>query len=578
MNDPWHQETLEKLITAIEAARAGGGTAYVAVVASSERLGGEVAGELRARLHDVEGLRVCTYVDPRSVIRRRLDEPKQQSFRTTIIEGLPTVLESERGNGLLGWLNFNREAFSRPGEAFVFVLAREAADRWVKEAPDLDRYTAHFGFEDWDDLVEVAERAAAKTELVGEDGQARLRQAKERSSQARKLGGDFLADSLLKLGHLEMSTGRYSDAERTLTEAWSLTEKSHGALRGMVVLAHVYLLLEQGHPDEALRALRSVDGESIDPTSMAVAFSEAFWHLGKPEEASSYAAQDLALGPFVSMGATLEALVETMKELRQEAHQGYSAGVVDSLVTLASASLDAARPRRTLEIFDEARALPGSQSGRDWYFAIPCAKAQWTLRGPSAVTSLVFEEGQRQRGWTAPLPAAALAYIRGLASTNDDDTRRHMQDAAERFRTASLKIRHYDAERWLARLDRFQGDLDHPSARIEEALAWHTQQGARTLEARDRTELAMIALGRRDPQPARDQALQALDLIRACGTRIYEPAALVALAAAERALGNLDSAVSRDTRWRRLVRGIDAKGLEAALERDAAWANAQATD
>ena len=75
-------------------------------------------------------------------------------------------------------------------------------------------------------------------------------------------------------------------------------------------------------------------------------------------------------------------------------------------------------------------------------------------------------------------------------------------------------------------------------------------------EARDRTELAMIALGRSDPKAARGYATEALELIRACNTRLYEPAALVALAAAEHALGRPEIAAAHERRWRRLVTGM----------------------
>lgn len=575
MNDPWHQETLAGLVAVIEAARAGGGTAYAVVVASSERLGGEIVGELRARLGQAEVLRLCTYVEPRRSIQERLGEPPREGFRTTIVQGLPTVLESERGEGLLHWLNFRREAFARSCEAFVFVLTREAADLWAKEAPDLDRYTAHFGFEDWDDLVEAAERAAAKKEIEGENGQTRLRQARERASQARRLGGDFAVGALLEVGELEANAGHYVDAEQTLAEAWSLEAGAHPAMRGRAVLWRAYLLREQGHPDAALQLLRSAHGAMIDDASVAAAHCGAYEELGK--DASSYRerypelershAESQRLGVLLEEGKIHEFLAEAWRLARVATHECKSAVFVAVMLLFARAALGAGRPRRCAEILDGARALPGSQSARLRGFAVFRAEARWTLAGPAAVVPIVYEEEQRQRGWTAPIPAAELAYARGLASTTDDDARRHLQDAADRYRVMDgVAFYLHKPQLELARLDRLHGDLDRAAARLPQPPG-----------PRVHTELAMIALGRHDAKTAHKHALQALDLVRALGRRLHEPAALVALAAAERALGNLDSAASHDARWRRLVRGIDAKGLEAALERDAAWAATQAS-
>lgn len=574
MNDPWHQETLERLVAAIEAARVEGGTAWAVVIASSERLGGEVVGELLVRLGHAEPLRVCTYVDPRHAIQQRLAEPLLDGFRTTIIQGLPTVFESKRGEGLLGWLNFRRESFSRPGEAFVFVLTREAADRWVKEAPDLDRYTAHFGFQDWDDLVEAAERAAAKTELEGDDGATRLKHARERVKQARRLGGDFVVGALSDVGALELHAGLFPDAERTLAEAWSLAAEASPGMRARVVLERAYLLLEQGHPDSALQVLRSADGASIDELSMATALCAVHDELGK--DASSYRkrypdlerrlAETQHPAELLDAGDLYGFLSEMSRLARIAAHKLPNAVFVSLMVLLARATLDVGRPRRSMELLDDARMLPGSQSATLRHFVVFRAEARWILDGPIAVASIVYEEEQRQRGWSAPIPAAELSYARGLACTNDDDARRYLQDAADRSRVmegATSFLEEPQLE--LARLDRRHGELDRAAARLPQPHG-----------PRKHTELAMIALGRRDAKTAHEQALRALDLLRARGSRLYEPAALVALAAAERGLGNLDSAASHDARWRRLVRGIEAKGLAAALERDAAWA-AEAT-
>jgi len=350
-------------------------------------------------------------------------------------------------------------------------------------------------------------------------------------------------------------------------------------MRGKVVLERIGLLVDLGHPDAALQALRSPDGALIDKDSMADALASVYSQLGKYDEASSYRERlarnsyDNLVNAFVQ-GEMPSVLAEAMKELRQARHLRFNVSLIWLMTLLAEACLQAGLPHRCLEIVDEARNTRGNQyASLLWNFALVRWKARWVLEGPVAAASVVYEEEHRQRGWTAPIPATDLIGLRGFASSSDEDARRHLEDASSRF--GSMRINTGEIVLWLARLDRIQGDLAGATARIEEVLASHARAGYRPLEARDRTELAMIALGRRDPKAARDEALAALELIRSCGVRLYEPAALLALAAAERALGKPEIANVTDRRWRKLVRGIGAKGLEAALERDAAWAAAQ---
>src|SRR5690606_29328111 len=77
-------------------------------------------------------------------------------------------------------------------------------------------------------------------------------------------------------------------AEHALTEASSLAAASHERLRGKVVLQRARLLREQGHPDEALRALRALDGAMVDAKDLWFELGSTFYRLGKPRDAASY--------------------------------------------------------------------------------------------------------------------------------------------------------------------------------------------------------------------------------------------------------------------------------------------------
>ncbi|MEM9459088.1 MAG: effector-associated domain EAD1-containing protein [Myxococcota bacterium] len=722
MNDPWHEDALDGLVAYLEAARDAGGTAWAMVVASSERLGGEVVGELRGRLGRVQVLRLCTYVDPRDSLQRMLDAPPpEDSFRTTILSGVSLVLDEESGDGLLSWLNLHREGFERSGEAFVFILSSSAADRWSREAADFDRYVQRFEFMDWDDLVEEARRAAAQIELEGESGEQGLRAVEQRLAWARSLGGQQVAQALIQLAGQALPQGLDARAEQALSEASRSVGEHHGLLRSHAATLRAYILCNQGRPGDSLRELESLgDSDEFDEKLLLTARSRTYFHLGKPrralestERCAELGASDdlvfanLAIGeawlgmlgaarrhagtnPLPSKLVQLEGFDEQDEEIVREiaevlvdeesasailktvgaprsrvppfrsaldfwaevmmdarkgvlpggfarivdevakAHPGNllfrrylesDSTIVDAheeakppsmdshvdaslslivgelpralellmvslrflehrgsrllatvIVQLARASLEVARPRRCLELVRAARAHRGSQSATVREMATVEAEALSILNGPLSVGVVIREEEERQRGWEAPIPAAELTYVRGLGASLDEDARRHLQDAADRYRMMEGLLYLSEVERRLARIDRLSGALEEATARVEEGLAWHVREGARPREARDRTELAMIALGRGQAQRAREHAVQALDLLRDCGTRLYEPAALVALAAAERALGHDDAAAAHDQRWRRLVRGIDAKGLEAELERDAAWA------
>lgn len=612
MNDPWHQETLDGLVAFIEAAKQAEGTAWAVVVVSSERLGGKVIGELGVRLQGVELLRLCTYVDPRHSLTSRLEAPARDGFQTVVVEGLGAALEADRRGELLPWLNFRREEFERAGEAFVFVLSREVADRWSKQAADLNRYMQWFEFVDWDDLVEAAGRSAESEDLVGPSREEELRRAEARRELTRGLGVGQEREALDELAYQQLVAGLHARAIETLVEIVTLTGDDADV---QAILARSDVEQIKGHPEVALRMLENIEAGAIDEAHRLSELGDAYFRAGQSKQAFACAERLLELRPTdddalanmaevaywwgeirkastlcermgsdrgvaraneaviaLTTGAYATALDLLMRARRDLKHSGFSHLVVHLVQDLASMSLDTAAPLRAVDLLDEARSLPGSRSTRSLKWPLLWARTLWILHGPAAVSIVVEHEEQRQQGWTAPIPAAELAHVRAFAAASDHDARHHFQDAADRYRSMEALSRLSEIERSLARLDRLEGDLDRATERIDEGLTWHVREGTRPWEARDRIELAMISLGRAQPSVAQEQANLALQIIRECGIRLYEPAALVALAAAERAQGSPAVADAHDERWRRLVRGIDAKGLEAALERDASWA------
>jgi tetratricopeptide (TPR) repeat protein len=612
---------LDELVAYLQAARDARAKAWALVVSSSEGLAREVLEALAGRLGELEEVDASAGEDPRHIVEAMLAKP-HDGFRMSVLLGLTNALGSDDRDELLAWLNFHREDFERPDQAFVFTLSAEHADAWQKLAPDLDRYTQHFDFVDWDDLVADAQRTAdeMKMEVIGR--REVLQHIDERLDDVRPWS-DFAAQTLVDAAHTYMAMGMLQQAKSVLAKAFRLTQGKRNMQRHGVIRAGAILSSHMGRPAEALRGLEQLQEEVTLGALRTDASAERF-ATGQPLRALDEIRESLAsnlddhltlshdfaivgqwlgriraslghvreapadLRPWrlpmqawawdtlasllIDTGDVVEALDPLMKSLRVSVAIGFEHARVSSRTSLSRATLDRGHPARCLTILEGATTSPGWKSARSYGLAVVRAEASWVLSGPSGVRPVVRDERKRQRGWRAPIPAAELAYVHALASTHDDQARRRLQDAADRFRAMDGWYYLSELERRLARLDRLEGDLDRATARIQEGLEWHAREGLRPREARDRTEVAMIALGRHDAEAAFESASRALELIHACGTRLYEPATLVALAASERVLGHHDSAAIHDQRWRRLVQGIGAKGLEAALERDAAWA------
>jgi tetratricopeptide (TPR) repeat protein len=624
VRDPWQEDVLDELVAYLQAARDARATAWAVVVTSSEALEEEVLAAFDARMGDLWLVDASAGEDPRRIVEVVLATPKGEGFRTNVLLGLSSVLASDARDAFLSWMNFHREDFERPTEAFIFMLRSEQLNVWRRLAPDLDRYTQHFDFVDWNDLVAEAEGIARTTVAVadGLSNDVLLEQAERWLESSRSLQEDVTID-LINVGEHALALGQLQRASEALSEALSLTEGKSDNMRLHAMARHAFLLAHLGCPHDALLDLGKVKGES-DPNFFEHAVGVVSFYAGQPRVAllaherslvsavghrfvvSSINAAEVeqwlgfaraALGRIrgvfrapplqvedeafalgclawllIDIGELTSALVPMMKSLFLSQALRRELARVAGLISLARATFDVGRLARCLEIVDIASSSAGWKSAMSIGLAAMRADVLWMSAGPAAVSSVVRDERERQRGWRAPIAAAELAYARALASMDDDDARRCLQDAADRFRAMDGWYYLSELERRLARLDRLEGDAERAAARVREGLEWHAREGVRPREACDRTELAMIALGRGDAGDAIESANQALELIRACGTRLYEPAALVALAAAERALGNHEVADAHDHRWRRLVRGIGAKGLEAALERDAAWA------
>lgn len=626
MRDPWQDETLDGLVAYLQAAREAEAAAWAVVVTSSEGLAEEVLEEARGRIEGIEEIDVTTGGDPQRLMEERLANPRPGGFRVTVVRGLTEVLATDAGQGLLSWVNFHREDFERAAEAFVFVVLAKHASTWSRSAPDLDRYTQHFEIVDWDDIVADAQHIAGEVEPKPLPRSTRLKHAEESLERSRSLNAAFLVRALVGVAQEAMAVSALGRASTALAEARALADDVGDLERLWISVMSAELVSEQGHPRRALEDLEQINGdpdreyldncmgvqsfhsgqarralalyeeclESVSDDRFVVSSSNAAvaeeWlghhrssvvRIQRLVEDRASVTPELKAKLLMVLGSTtidnglvIDALESLMESLRISDVLGTERLKVAVLTHLARAALDFGRPNRCQGLLAGADCSLGWKTAHGIGLAIVRAEASWVLSGPAAVLPVVRDERERQRGWDAPIPAAELAYVRALASVDDDEARRHLQDAADRFRAMDGWYYLSELERYLAQLDRLHGDLDRATARIEEGLTWHTREGLRPREARDRTELAMIALGRHDPQAARDSASQALELIHACNTRLYEPAALVALAAAEQALGRPEVAAAHERRWRRLVTGIGAQGLLTALERNAAWARA----
>jgi tetratricopeptide (TPR) repeat protein len=634
VRDPWQDDALEELVTYLRSARETRASAWALVVTSSEALSAEVLEALGEQLGELEVIDVSQGEGPRVVVEAMVARPSEAAARTSVVVGLSAVLDSEHRDELLAWLNFHREDFERPATAFVFMVQARHTDPWQRLAPDLDRYTQHFEFIHWGDLVADAERTASELDVEMFPLDEALHRAERRLEHSRQHDAQELK-ALIEVGNVALHSGAIGRAAEVIEAAVSRARTGetgdalvHAKGRSSdmarkAAIARASLVTCTGHPKEALRELEELEhsgGSEGVRNALAVsrflaglprrALAELEASLGSDADNRLRLSQNAAVigewlgevqralawarGPspdlrpwqlswqaglwgalaslLVDTGELFEALDVVAKSQWLANGVGWDYARIAGLANLARATLDAGHPVAASRTIERPGAPTGWRTADGYGFAIVRAEIRWTLDGPKAVLPVVRDERERQRGWDAPIPAAELAYVRALASVGDDEERRYLQDASDRFR--SMDGWHYlsELERRLARLDRLAGDLDRATDRVREGLEWHAREGARPREARDRTELAMIAVGRGDAEAALEFANQALDLIRACGTRLHEPAALVALAAAERALGNHEIADAHHNRWRRLVRGIGAKGLEAALERDAAWA------
>lgn len=633
MRDPWQDDALDELVAYLGAARDARAPAWALVMTSSDAVANEALQALEARVGELELVDLSKDEEPRRVVDAVFAKERADGFRMNVVQGLSDILASDRRDEFLAWLNFHREDFERAGEAFLFVLPARHASTWQALAPDLDAYTQHFDFVDWSDLVADARRDAGKIEVeIFSLGEA-LRRAERRLEHARH-DVDQEIKALVEVGLLALEASLLDRAREAIEDALSRaravevsaelvsTKRPMGSVR-TARQANAILMSSLGHPKEALLELEILEQAGGDESLhrnvtinrflaghprralaeleeiLRADIGDRLWlrqnigvvgeWLGEVRrglQCARDAPADLQpwnIGPHAGLWVTLASLlidtgdlVEALGPLTRSLWLADAAGFerarVAGLANLARATLETGHPAEGLALLEHPEAFSGWKTADGHDIATVRAEARHTLAGPAAVLPVIRDERERQRGWKAPIPAAELAYVRAIASVGDDEERRYLQEASDRFRAMDGWYYLSELERRLARLDRLAGDLDGAAARAREGLEWHTREGVRPREARDRTELAMIALGRGDAGEAIESANRALELIRACGTRLYEPAALVALAAAERILGHHEIADAHDHRWRRLVRGIGAKGLEAVLERDAAWA------
>lgn len=628
MSDPWHDEELDALVVYLESARGGGGAAWAVVEASSVRLADEVVERLSARLGAERVRRVQADAgDADASGLSLLLEPAPAGTDVTVLCGLSEALTDERAEATAHWLNLRREELEQPGEARVVLLTSEGFDAWLRRVADLHRYAQHFRFIDWEDLFATAQAAAAELDVTRVSFQSKLADAEARVERARALDSrSGLAAALTIVADWAYRAGDAGILRAAVDEALVLTQRMRTGLRfealrwssgsqtlegrtraAMETARQLESLLDElpslagsahiaigfaaqfagdSHAaEDSYRRSLHVELASDERNLMDANLAEIHLWRGRVKEAgrrvrSSVGCRTAAY--LVSIwGASANvrfacgelglATHDVGRALQISGELGGLFPLAESVLIASSITLSIGKPTVAARLLGEPLAA-GIQTARTPLQVWTPALVAWALGGPSAVEPVVTEHTARQATWDAPIPAAELAFARGLAAADDDDARHHLQDASDRYRAMDGKLYLAEIERRLARLDRLAGDLDRAEARVREGLTWHHPEGARPAEARDRIELAMIALGRGDAALARQEAQTALALIRECGTRLDEPAALVALAAAECALGHRDIADAHDARWRRQVAGMEALGLAAALERDAAWA------
>jgi len=608
--DPWQAQTLTQLATYLDSAAPGSGGAWAVVATTSANLRAQVVAALGQQLPTTR----MTWVRPEAeakdpslalqrAVSRVLDLPIDPQIR--IIDGLDAALHHGEPRHLLSWLNFQREAFERPGEAFVFALDCANLATFTTVAPDLNRYTLHFEFSAWDDLCARAEAAAQALPIPIARDEAGLADSRAWMAEAEKLGDSAGANlARAAVAHFAYLLGRWEDVDQAIgLESCSPTKDEPYALFRIRAIR----LVLRGQPELALEHLHSVNAihRPNGRNDLAVAHAiagdtrKALDLLEGPALASGTEnSLDLAnragwlrqLGELREVSARLSRVTSGTLSSNYDCLQALDAVERGKLVpainaawaakhrardradallnahwALAEVAFVAGQCRFAREHLRQLTALPHARLSHCWEPQWLQARIAFALDGPSALQPLIAEEQRRQQGWATPKPRALLSYMHALASTKPTQIHGYLMEASSQLRAMDQWLYLSEVERQLARLERLAGDFDGAEARVREGLAWHQREGAVWREALDRAELAAIALAQGAVDSARDDAARSLELIRSHNLYVYEPTALVTLAAVERARGRLDTARAYTSRAHTLLRYLGTEGFAEQL-------------
>lgn len=609
--DPWQRHTLDSLATYLDAASAVG--AWAVVTTTGPKLRADIFSALAKRLPDAmfewiaHDIGAPSPLGVKQALARALEQPITPRIR--IVDGLDATLQSPEPRVVLSWLNFQREALQRPGEAFVFALDEGNLSQWTALAPDLNRYTLHFRFSRWPDLLGRADAWSRQLAQVEFNDAQQLEDSKHWAKEAKALGDlSALALAQAAVAHFAYRLGEWSEVDAILGDATTCDPRDEPyALLRLRAIRQVL----RGQPSLAVQQLQDVGSNWWRSGIADLSFAHA--HNGDIHRAIELARSLTPATDPDNRGAELANQTRWMRQLGQlravtkaipeldNSRQASALHTVQSLVASDSGrlriALKAARAaRRTaagrtdlllnahwaqaqaaylLGALDDARAncltlqaLPHAKLGTCWEPQWLLADLLHTQGGPSAVASLVQTEQRRQDGWHAPKPAALLLYAQSLATADEQVARDYLEFSSRKLRAMDLSLYLGEVERELARLDRLAGDTNRARTRVEEGLVWHLREGAIWRECLDRCELALVDVIDKKVDRAREHAGRALELAREFDLRVCEPTALTALATVEYARGRHDTASTYRSRARRLTEYMHAQGLADRLARD----------
>jgi len=245
---------------------------------------------------------------------------------------------------------------------------------------------------------------------------------------------------------------------------------------------------------------------------------------------------------------------------------------VRTLRFLADLRLATGHPTVALETVKGAleQVRRGMSPWGESLLAPTAAAVHLALGAPAAARALVepASAAARSAGLRLVEARARIALATIAEAEGDLDTARaSLGDAHALLAELGIRLLEAEAARHLGRVCLLAGDPSAADTHLAAALSFDRTAGTLPALARDLTELAFLAVRRGDPGSARTQAEEALELVSDCETRLDEPAALAALAAAHHSSGRADLAAPLEARWRRLVEGMGAAGVRAAIER-----------